>query len=149
MTREMFRSKIHRATVTMSELYYEGSITIDTELLEAADILPYEKVQVVNINNGSRLETYTLKAEAGSGMICLNGPAARLGAVGDEIIIISYSQMTDEEAKNHKPKVVLVDKKNKISKILWFSNGRIFDSLILIFVLLNILTVKEAKLWKS
>lgn len=118
MTREMFRSKIHRATVTMSELYYEGSITVDIELLKAADILPYEKVQVVNLNNGSRLETYTLEAEAGSGMICLNGPAARLGAVGDEIIIISYSQMTDEEAKKHKPKIVLVDKNNKITKIL-------------------------------
>lgn len=118
MTREMFRAKIHRATVTMSELYYEGSITIDTELLKAADILPYEKVQVVNINNGSRLETYTLEGPAGSGMVCLNGPAARLGAVGDEIIIIAYSQMTDEEAKKLKPKIVLVDKNNKISKIM-------------------------------
>lgn len=118
MTREMFRAKIHRAIVTMSELYYEGSITIDSDLLKAADILPYEKVQVVNINNGSRLETYTLEGPAGSGMVCLNGPAARLGAVGDEIIIIAYSQMTDEEAKKLKPKIVLVDKNNKISKIM-------------------------------
>ncbi len=118
MMREMFRSKIHRATVTMAELYYEGSITVDKDLLDTADILPHEKVQVVNVNTGSRLETYTLEGPAGSGMICLNGPAARLGAVGDEVIIIAYSQMSDEEAKKHKPKVVLVDKKNKVSKIL-------------------------------
>lgn len=114
----MFKSKIHRATVTLAELYYEGSITIDKNLLEAADILPYEKVQVVNVNNGSRLETYTLEGPAGSGMICLNGPAARLGAVGDEVIIITYSQMSEEEAKGHKPKIVLVDKSNRVSKVL-------------------------------
>lgn len=118
MNRYMFKSKIHRATVTLAELYYEGSITIDTDLLKASDILPFEKVQVVNVNNGSRLETYTLEGPSGSGMICLNGPAARLGAVGDEVIIITYSQMSDEEAKQHKPKIVLVDKENKISKIL-------------------------------
>lgn len=118
MTREMFRSKIHRATVTMSELYYEGSITIDKELLEASGILVYEKVQVVNVNNGSRLETYTLEGPAGSGMVCLNGPAARLGAVGDEIIIISYSQMSEEEAAEHKPRIVIVDKQNKVKEIL-------------------------------
>lgn len=118
MTREMFRTKIHRATVTMAELYYEGSITIDEDLLKIADILPHEKVQVVNLNNGSRLDTYTLVGPAGSGMICLNGPAARLGAIGDEVIIIAYSQMSDEEARNHKPKIVLVDKENKVSKIL-------------------------------
>ncbi len=118
MNREMFRAKIHRATVTMAELYYEGSITIDKDLLDAADILPHEKVQVVNVNSGSRLETYTLVGEAGSGMICLNGPAARLGAVGDEVIIIAYSQMSEEEARSHKPKVVLVNKSNKVTKIL-------------------------------
>ncbi|HSD64950.1 MAG TPA: aspartate 1-decarboxylase [Ignavibacteriaceae bacterium] len=118
MTRTMFRSKIHRATVTMAELYYEGSITVDKELLEAADILPYEKVQVVNLNSGTRLETYTLEGPAGSGMICLNGPAARLGAVGDEVIIITYTTMNDEEARKHKPRIVLVDKNNRISKIL-------------------------------
>ncbi len=118
MTREMFKSKIHFATVTMSELYYEGSITIDKKLLEAAQILPYEKVQVVNVNNGARLETYSLEGPPDSGMICLNGPAARLGAVGDKVIIITYSQMSDEEAKKHKPKIVLVDEKNKVSKIL-------------------------------
>ncbi|MFO7445394.1 MAG: aspartate 1-decarboxylase [Ignavibacteriaceae bacterium] len=114
----MFKSKIHRATVTMAELYYEGSITVDKNLLEVADILPYEKVQVVNLNSGSRLETYTLEGPAGSGMICLNGPAARLGTVGDEVIIITYSHMSEEEAKKHIPKVVLVDKQNKVSKIL-------------------------------
>jgi aspartate 1-decarboxylase len=118
MNREMFRSKIHRATVTMAELYYEGSITIDKKLLDAADILPHEKVQVVNLNNGSRMDTYTLEGEAGSGMVCLNGPAARLGYAGDEVIIIAYSQMTDEEAKKHKPKIVLVDKSNKVTKII-------------------------------
>jgi aspartate 1-decarboxylase len=118
MNREMFRSKIHRATVTMAELYYEGSITVDKDLLEAADILPHEKVQVVNLSTGSRLETYTLEGPSGSGMICLNGPAARLGTVGDEVIIITYSQMSEEEARKHKPRVVLVDKKNKVSKIL-------------------------------
>jgi aspartate 1-decarboxylase len=114
---EMFKSKIHRATVTMSELYYEGSITIDKKLLDAADILVGEKVQVVNINNGSRLETYTLEAPAGSGIICLNGPAARLGAVGDEIIIITYAAMSEEEAKKHSPRIVVVDKYNKIKNI--------------------------------
>lgn len=114
----MFKAKIHRATVTMAELYYEGSITVDKELLEAADIIPYEKVQVVNLNNGNRLETYALEGEAGSGIICLNGPAARLGTVGDEVIIITYSQMDEIEAKMHKPKIVLVDKQNKIRQIL-------------------------------
>jgi aspartate 1-decarboxylase len=118
MNRTMFRSKIHRATVTMAELYYEGSITVDKELLDAADILPYEKVQVVNLNTGSRLETYTLEGPAGSGMICLNGPAARLGTVGDEVIIITYTTLNNEDAKKHKPKIVLVDKNNKVSKIM-------------------------------
>jgi aspartate 1-decarboxylase len=117
MNREMFRAKIHRATVTMAELYYEGSITVDKALLKASGILPYEKVQVVNLSNGSRLETYTLEGPKDSGMICLNGPAARLGAVGDEVIIIAYSQMSEDEAKKHKPKVVWVDKENKITKI--------------------------------
>ena len=118
MTREMFKSKIHRATVTMAELYYEGSITIDKDLLDEADILPHEKVQVVNVNTGTRLETYTLEGPSGSGMICLNGPAARLGTVGDEVIIITYSHLTEEEAKKHKPRVVLVDKENKVKQIL-------------------------------
>jgi aspartate 1-decarboxylase len=118
MYREMFRSKIHRAVVTMAELYYEGSITIDKLLLDAADILPGEKVQVVNMNNGNRLETYTIEGKPGSGIICLNGPAARLGSVGDEVIIIAYAIMTEDEAKLNKPKTVFVDKNNKIVKIV-------------------------------
>ena len=118
MQREMFKSKIHRATVTMAELYYEGSITIDKDLLNAADILPHEKVQVVNVNTGTRLETYTMLGPSGSGMVCLNGPAARLGTVGDEIIIISYCIIDNNEAKTFKPKVILVNKKNQIDKEL-------------------------------
>jgi aspartate 1-decarboxylase len=118
MIREMFKSKIHRATVTMAELYYEGSITVDSELLRTADILPFEKVQVVNVNNGSRLETYALEGPANSGMVCLNGPAARLGSVGDEVIIITYMQLSDDEAKKHKPRIILVDKNNKVSKVI-------------------------------
>jgi len=118
MQREMLKSKIHRVTVTQAELYYEGSITVDKDLLQAADILPYEKVQVLNFNNGSRLDTYAIEGTAGSGTICLNGPAARFSSVGDEIIIVSYFHLTDEDAKKHKPKVVLVDKKNKITRLL-------------------------------
>ena len=118
MQREMLKSKIHRVTVTQAELYYEGSITVDKELLQASDILPYEKVQVLNFNNGSRLDTYAIEGPAGSGTICLNGPAARFGSVGDEIIIVSYFHLPDENARKYKPKVVLVDKKNKITKLL-------------------------------
>jgi aspartate 1-decarboxylase len=118
MQREMLKSKIHRVTVTQAELYYEGSITVDKDLLQAADILHYEKVQVLNFNNGSRLDTYAIEGTAGSGTICLNGPAARFGSVGDEIIIVSYFHLPDEDAKKHKPKVVLVDKKNKITQLL-------------------------------
>lgn len=118
MLREMLKSKIHRVTVTEAELYYEGSVTVDKDLLEAADILPYEKVQILNFNNGSRIDTYSIEGPAGSGTICLNGPAARFGTVGDEVIIVSYVQVPENEIKNIKPKVVLVDKKNKITKIL-------------------------------
>ena len=118
MQREMLKSKIHRAIVTEAELYYEGSVTVDKDLLDAADILPYEKVQVLNFNTGSRIDTYTIEGKSGSGIICLNGPAARLGAVGDEVIIVSYVLVPENEAKNFKPKVVLVDKKNKISKVI-------------------------------
>ena len=109
MQREMLKSKIHGATVTESELYYEGSITVDKDLLKAADILPYEKVQVLNFNTGSRIDTYTIEGEAGSGTICLNGPAARLGTVGDEIIIVSYVRVSEEEATVIKPKIILLD----------------------------------------
>jgi aspartate 1-decarboxylase len=118
MLREMCKSKIQRPTITASELYYEGSLTVDLDLLEAADILPYERVQVVNVNNGSRLETYTIPGERGSGVICLNGAAARLGYVGDKVIVISYALLDDKDLQNFKPKVVIVDDSNKISKLL-------------------------------
>jgi aspartate 1-decarboxylase len=104
--------------VTEADLYYEGSITLDAELLEAAKILPYEKVQVVNVNNGARLETYTIPAERGSRTVCLNGPAARLNAPGDEIIVIAYAEMTPEEAAAHRPRVVLVDKANDPKEVI-------------------------------
>lgn len=113
MTISLFKAKIHRARVTQAELYYEGSVTVDRALLDLAGILPYERVHVVNVNNGARLETYTIPAAAGSGTICLNGPAARLAAMGDEVILISYAQMTPEEALEHAATVVLVDENNR------------------------------------
>ena len=112
-----FKSKIHCATVTEANLNYMGSITIDEDLLDAANILPNEKVQVVDNNNGNRLETYTIRGERGSGVICLNGAAARLVQPGDVVIIITYGIMTTEEAKNFSPTVVMVDKDNKIKEI--------------------------------
>lgn len=117
MTLNMFRAKLHRLRVTQADLYYEGSITIDEELLEASGILPYEKVQIVNVNNGRRLETYTIPGEPGSRIVCLNGPAARLAAVGDEVIAIAYAQLTPEEAQTHRPRVVLVDENNDPKEI--------------------------------
>ncbi len=114
---EMFKSKLHPLTVTQADLYYEGSITIDPELLETAGIYTYEKVQVVNINNGSRLETYTIPGERGSREVCMNGPAARLTNVGDRIIVIAYARVSEEEARDHKPRVVLLDGKNNPVKI--------------------------------
>ncbi|MFZ9759985.1 MAG: aspartate 1-decarboxylase [Candidatus Kapaibacteriota bacterium] len=117
MKRIMFKSKIHRATITQAELHYEGSLTIDTELMDAADLLPYEKVSIVNINNGERLETYIIPGERGSKTICLNGAAARKGAVGDRIIIISYATMSEEEARSYKPTIVLVNEKNDIIEL--------------------------------
>ena len=117
MTLEMLKVKIHRATVVQAELDYVGSITVDEELLEAAGILEYEKVQIVDINNGSRFETYTICGERGSGMICLNGAAARCVSTGDKIIIMAYAGVDAKEAKEHKPKVVFVDEKNHISHI--------------------------------
>jgi len=113
----MFKTKIHRATITQAELHYEGSLTIDTELMDAADLLPYEKVSIVNINNGERLETYIIPGERGSKTICLNGAAARKGAVGDRIIIISYATMSEEEARSYKPTIVLVNEKNDIIEL--------------------------------
>lgn len=116
MTINMLKGKIHRAVVTQAELNYVGSITVDTELLKAAGILEYEKVQIVDVENGNRFETYTIAGEPGSGMICLNGAAARQVQVGDHIIIMSYCDVTPEEAKEHKPYVVFVDDKNKVAR---------------------------------
>ncbi len=109
----MKKSKIHTATITGLELYYEGSITIDRDLMDMADMLPGEQVQVVNLNNGERLVTYTISGERGSGVIELNGPAARLAAIGDKIIIISYGNYDDAEAKTLEPIVVFVDENNR------------------------------------
>ncbi|MBC8044175.1 MAG: aspartate 1-decarboxylase [Rhizobacter sp.] len=111
---QMFKSKIHRATVTQADLYYEGSITIDMDLVDAADMIPNEKVQVVNNNNGARFETYIISGERGSGVIQLNGACSRLAAVGDEIIIMTYADMERSEAKDYKPTVVMVDKHNRL-----------------------------------
>ena len=113
---QMFKSKIHRAVVTEANLHYVGSITIDEELMEAANLLEGERVQVVNNNNGERLETYVIKGERGSGMICLNGAAARKAEVGDVLIIISYAWMDFEEAKSFKPMAVFPDEHNRIAK---------------------------------
>lgn len=117
MFRHMFKSKIHRATVTDADLNYNGSISIDSELLKASGILPYEQVHVVNINNGARFETYVIEGEAGSGEICLNGAAARLAHPGDLIIIITYSLVPENELDQFEVKTVLVDSQNKIVKI--------------------------------
>jgi aspartate 1-decarboxylase len=117
MLLNMFKAKIHRATVTEANLNYVGSVTIDSELLEASGILPGERVQIVNNNNGARLETYTIKGEPGSGVICLNGAAARLVQPGDNVIIIAYAWVDNEEAKRFEPNVVFVDENNKIVEI--------------------------------
>jgi len=118
MFRTMMKSKIHRATVTDANLNYVGSITIDRDLMDAADLLPNERVQVVNNNNGARLETYVIEGERGSGVICMNGAAARLAQPGDILIIISYATMSDEEARQFVPRVVLVDQANRIVKVV-------------------------------
>lgn len=115
MTITMMKSKIHRAIVTEAELNYVGSITIDKTLMEAAKILPNEKVLVVNNNNGERFETYVIEGEADTGTICLNGAAARLAQPGDTVIIITFAQMEEQEAKEHRPRVVFVDVKNRIT----------------------------------
>ena len=116
MNVEIFKSKIHRVRVTQAELHYVGSITIDEELIEAANMIPNEKVQIVNINNGERLETYVIKGERGSGMVCLNGPAARKVQVGDVVIIISYATMEWEEAKTFEPTVIFPDENNRLPR---------------------------------
>ncbi|WP_296622266.1 aspartate 1-decarboxylase [Marivirga sp.] len=112
---EVCKSKIHRVKVTQAELHYVGSITIDEDLMEASNIIENEKVQIVNINNGERLETYVIKGERGSGMVCLNGPAARKVQVGDIVIIISYAHMDFEEAKSFKPSLIFPDANNKLT----------------------------------
>jgi aspartate 1-decarboxylase len=112
--RTMLKSKIHRATVTEANLQYEGSITIDKDLLEAADMLPFEQVHVLDIDNGSRLETYVIEGERGSGEICINGAAARLVTAGDKVIIISYQTISEADAGNLVPRLVYVNEKNQI-----------------------------------
>ncbi len=114
---DMLKSKIHRAIVTEANINYVGSITIDENILDAAGLYEYELVHVVNVNNGNRLETYVIKGEKGNGDICLNGAAARLVHVGDPIIIMSYCQIDQKEAQDHKPIVVFVNKQNKITEI--------------------------------
>lgn len=117
MTLEMLKSKIHRATVTQAELNYVGSITIDESLMEAAGIIEYEKVQIADVYNGARFETYVIAGEAGSGIICLNGAAARMVSTGDKVIIMSYAQMQPQEVKENPPKVVFVDENNQITSV--------------------------------
>ena len=114
----MMNSKLHRATVTEADLSYVGSITIDSDLLDAAGMLPNEKVHVVNNNNGARFETYIIAGERGSGVICVNGAAARLVQKGDIVIILSYVYMTDEEARTHEPTVLIMDEKNKVEEVI-------------------------------
>lgn len=111
---QIVKSKIHRARVTQAELHYVGSITIDEALMEAANLIENEKVQVVNINNGERLETYVIKGEKGSGIVCMNGPAARKAQVGDIVIILSYGSIDFEEAKKFKPSIVFPDNNNRL-----------------------------------
>ena len=124
----MLKGKIHRATVVQAELDYVGSITVDQDLLDAAGILEYEKVQIVDVDNGSRFETYTISGERGSGLICLNGAAARCVHANDKIIIMAYCEMEAEEAKEHKPKVVFVDEANKIERVSRYEkHGKLSD----------------------
>jgi len=112
----MLRSKIHRATVTEADLEYEGSLTLDQDLMDAAGMVPYEQVKLSNLNNGERFETYVIPGERGSGVVCLNGPTARKGAVGDKVIIFCYEGFTQDEMKTFRPIIVKVDGKNRIVK---------------------------------
>lgn len=116
MLRCILRSKIHMATVTESNLAYEGSITIDAAIMKKAGMLPYEQVMVSNLNNGERFETYIIPAEENSGEICLNGPTARKGVVGDVVIVFCYGYLDDEAARHHKPKIIMLDSKNRLKK---------------------------------
>lgn len=123
----MLRAKLHRATVTEANLNYTGSITIDRDLVDEAGLFIHEKVQVVNNNNGARFETYIIEGERGSGIICLNGAAARLVQPGDKIIVMAYAHMTPEEARNHKPVILLLDENNKVHENLTETAGQIID----------------------
>lgn len=114
MQRHLMKSKIHRATITSADLHYEGSLTVDEDLLDAADLVTYEEIQVVNVNNGSRFSTYVIPGPRGSGVIQLNGAAARLGMPGDLVILISYAVFDAKEAERHNPRVVFVDAQNRI-----------------------------------
>jgi aspartate 1-decarboxylase len=118
MLRTVCKSKIHRATVTEANLQYTGSLTLDAELMRAADLVPYEQVHVVDINNGERLVTYCIEGPAGSGTVCINGAAARLVSAGDRIIIIAYAQLTPEELQERSPKIVLLDEQNRIQEVI-------------------------------
>lgn len=118
MFRTMMKAKIHRATVTEANLNYIGSVTIDQDILDAVDMLPGEKVQIVNNHNGARLETYIIPGPRGSGVVCLNGAAARLVQVGDIVIIVSYALMTDEEARNYRPTIAFMGEGNRIEEVL-------------------------------
>ncbi len=125
---EMLKGKIHRARVTQAELNYVGSVTIDRTLMDAAGILEYEKVQIADVDNGERLETYVIAGEAGSGVICLNGAAARCVSTGDKVIIMAYAQVTPEEAQSFKPKVVFVDDVNRPVRVTHYEkHGRLVD----------------------
>lgn len=125
---EMLKGKIHRARVTQAELNYVGSVTIDRTLMDAAGILEYEKVQIADVDNGERLETYVIAGEAGSGVICLNGAAARCVSTGDKVIIMAYAQVTPEEAQSFKPKVVFVDEANRHVRVTHYEkHGRLVD----------------------
>ncbi|MDT0214102.1 aspartate 1-decarboxylase [Rothia sp. ARF10] len=117
MYRYMLHSKIHRATVTQADLHYVGSLTIDMDLMDAADLLPGQQVDVVDVDNGNRLTTYAIEGERGSGILCINGAAARLISPGDTVIIIAYASMSDEDARTHDPNVVFVDKDNRIIEV--------------------------------
>lgn len=116
MLRNMMKSKIHRATLTGVDLEYDGSITIDADILDAADILPFEQVHVLNLNNGSRIVTYAIEGKRGSGTFLLNGPAARTGMIGDKVVILTYTQVDGKELKSFKPTVIKVDAKNRLKK---------------------------------
>ncbi|MEU8074945.1 aspartate 1-decarboxylase [Catellatospora citrea] len=117
MYRTMLKSKVHRATVTQAELHYVGSLTLDPDLMDAADLLPGELIHVLDVTNGARLETYVIEGERGSGVVCVNGAAAHLIHPGDLVIIAAYALMTDDEARDAKPKVVFVDEGNRIASV--------------------------------